>query len=300
MKVLICDTTAQSALKTIAAAGFEVVNRPEITPGELLEVIPEYDCIVVRSRTKVRKPLIDAASNLKAIVRGGVGLDNIDVDYARAKGIQVLNTPTASTDAVAELTIGYIFALARHIPQMTASMRAGEWAKKSFKGSEVSGKTLGLVGAGRIARATGRRAAALGMTVIAYDPYVSEPDGIKLVSLDDLLARADYISLHVPYTEETHNIIGAAEIAKAKDGVYLINCGRGGTLDEDALYDAIQSGKVAGAALDVYAQEPAKGHKLFTLPQVIGSPHVGAGTREASARVGAEVAKQVIAALKAG
>ncbi|HIE56861.1 MAG TPA: 3-phosphoglycerate dehydrogenase, partial [Anaerolineales bacterium] len=148
MKVLICDTTAQQALDTIAAAGIEVVNRPDITPDELMDAIPEYDCIVVRSRTKVREPLIDVATNLKAIVRGGVGLDNIDVAYARSKGIQVLNTPTASTDAVAELTIGYLFALARHIPQMTASMRAGEWAKKSFKGSEVNGKTLGLIGAG--------------------------------------------------------------------------------------------------------------------------------------------------------
>ena len=301
MKVLICDPTAQEALDTIAAAGFEVVNRPDITPEELMEVIPEYDCIVVRSRTKVRGPLIDAATSLKAIVRGGVGLDNIDVEYARARGIQVLNTPTASTDAVAELTIGYIFALARHIPQMTASMRAGEWAKKSFKGSEVGGKTLGLIGAGRIARATARRAKALGMTVIAYDPYVSEAAEIdELLPLADLLPRADYISLHVPYTAETHNIIGAAELAQAKDGVYVINCGRGGTLDEDALYDAIQSGKVAGAALDVYAEEPAKGNRLFTLPQVIGSPHVGAGTREASARVGAEVARQVIAALGGG
>jgi len=298
MKVLICDTTAQQALDTIAAAGIEVVNRPDITPDELMDAIPEYDCIVVRSRTKVREPLIDVATNLKAIVRGGVGLDNIDVAYARSKGIQVLNTPTASTDAVAELTIGYLFALARHIPQMTASMRAGEWAKKSFKGSEVNGKTLGLIGAGRIARATGKRARALGMTVIAYDPYVAEAEGIEMLSLDDLLSRADYISLHVPYTDETHNLIGAAEISKAKDGVYIINCGRGGTLDEDALYEAIEDGKVAGAALDVYAAEPAKGHKLYTLPQVIGSPHVGAGTREASARVGAEVARQVIAALK--
>jgi len=297
MKVLICDSTAQEALDTIAAAGFEVVNRPDITPEELMEAIPEFDCIVVRSRTKVRKPLLDAAANLKAIVRGGVGLDNIDVEYARSKGIQVRNTPTASTDAVAELTIGYIIALARHIPQMTISMRAGEWAKKAFKGSEISGKTLGLIGAGRIARATGKRAKALGMTVVAYDPYVQEAGDIELVSLDDLLARADYISLHVPHNPETHHIIGAAEIGKARNGVYIINCGRGGTLDEDALYDAVKSGKVAGAALDVYAEEPSKGNKLFTLQEIIGSPHIGAGTREAAARVGAEVARQVIDAL---
>lgn len=297
MKVLICDATNQASLETIAAAGFEVVNRPDITPEELVEVAAEYDAFVVRSRTKVREPLIDAATNLKAIVRGGVGLDNIDVEYARSRGIQVLNTPTASTDAVAELAIGYIFALARQIPQMTASMKAGEWAKKSFTGSEVGGKTLGLIGAGRIAQATGRRARALGMSVVAYDPYVKSADGIKMMSLAEVVAQSDYISLHVPHTDETHNIIGAEEIARAKDGVRIINCGRGGTIHEDALYTAIVDGKVAGAALDVYAEEPSKGHKLYTLAQVIGSPHVGAGTREASARVGAETAQQVISAL---
>ncbi|MCP4139418.1 MAG: 3-phosphoglycerate dehydrogenase [Chloroflexi bacterium] len=298
MKVLICDATAQSALDTIAEAGIEVVNRPDITPEELMEVAAEYDVFVVRSRTKVREALINVATNLKAIVRGGVGLDNIDVEYARSKGVQVLNTPTASTDAVAELAVGYIFALARHIPQMTASMKAGEWAKKSFKGSEVGGKTLGLIGCGHIGQGVGHRARALEMNVIAYDPFVEPFYGIDLVTLDDLFARADFISLHVPHTDGTHNIVDAEALAKTKDGVYIINCGRGGTIDEDALYAAIESGKVGGAALDVYAEEPSKGHKLYTLPQVIGSPHVGAGTREAAVRVGAETAQQVINALK--
>jgi len=297
MNVLICDATAQSALDTIAEAGIEVVDRPDITPEELMDVAAEYDVFVVRSRTKVREALIDAATNLKAIVRGGVGLDNIDVEYARSKGVQVLNTPTASTDAVAELAIGYIFSLARSIPQMTASMKAGEWAKKSFKGSEVGGKVLGLVGAGNIGQATGRRARALGMSVVAYDPYVKSAEGVEMLSLEEVVSREDYISLHVPHTDETHNVIDAAMLAKAKDGVYIINCGRGGTIDEDALYAAIESGKVGGAALDVYAEEPSKGHKLYSLPQVIGSPHVGAGTREAGTRVGAETAQQVIKAL---
>ena len=297
MKVLICDATAQSAIDTIAEAGIEVVDRPDITPEELMEVATEYDVFVVRSRTKVREALIDAATNLKAIVRGGVGLDNIDVDYARSKGVQVLNTPTASTDAVAELTVGYLFALARNIPQMTASMKAGEWAKKSFKGIELNGKTLGLVGAGNIGRAAAQRARALGMSVVAYDPFVESAEGIEMMSLAEVVAQADFISLHVPHNDATHNIIGAEEIASAKDGVYFVNCGRGGTIDEDALYDAIQSGKVAGAALDVYAEEPSKGHKLYDLPQVIGSPHVGAGTKEAAGRVGAETAQQVIKAL---
>jgi D-3-phosphoglycerate dehydrogenase len=297
MKVLICDPTDPEALNTIAEAGIEVVDRPTITPEELEEAIPEFDCMVVRSRTKVRQNIIDKAKNLKAIVRAGVGLDNIDVEYALSKDIEVLNTPSASTQAVAELTIGYLLALARRIPQMTASMKAGEWAKKSFVGTEIAGKTLGLIGAGRIGSTVGRMAGALGMDVISSDPYIDECEGVEMTSFEDVLARSDYISLHVPHNKTTHNIIDAEAIEKMKDGVYIINCGRGGTLDEDALYDAIKTGKVAGAALDVYADEPVKGHKLFTLDEVIGSPHVGAGTAEAKKRVGEVAAQKVIGAL---
>ena len=298
MKVLICDATDQSALDAIAAAGIEVVNRPDITPEQLMEELHTYDGMVVRSRTKVRVPLIDVAGNLKVIVRGGVGLDNIDVEYAKSKGIEVLNTPAAATDSVAELATGYLFALARRIPQMTASMKAGKWEKKAFKGVELAGKTLGLIGAGRIGQATGRRAAALGMTVIAYDPFVTAAENIEIVSLDDLWARADYISLHVPFIPATANMINADTIAKMKDGVRIVNCGRGGTIDEDALYDAIVAGKVAGAALDVFAVEPPKESKLFSLDQVIGSPHVGSATKEGQGRVGAEVAEKVIGFFK--
>ena len=297
MKVLICDATDPKALEKMAAAGIEVVNKPDVTPDELMQILPEYDAMVVRSRTKVRTPLIDVASNLKAIVRGGVGLDNIDVEYARSKGIDVLNTPAASSDSVAELTIGYLFGLARRVPQMTASMKGGNWEKKAFKGSELSGKTLGLVGLGRIGQATARRAAALGMNVLFYRRTATKVDYATQVDLDELLAQSDYVSLHVPHTPETHHIIDAEAMAKMKEDVRIINCGRGGTIDEDALYDAITSGKVAGAALDVYAEEPSKGNKLFSLDQVIGSPHIGAATSEAQARVGAEVADRVIQAL---
>jgi D-3-phosphoglycerate dehydrogenase len=254
--------------------------------------------MVVRSRTKVTKDVIDAGKNLKAIVRAGVGLDNIDVSYAKEKGIEVLNTPSASTQSVAELTIAYLMALARSIPQMTASMKAGKWEKKAFLGSEVSGKTLGLIGSGRIGKAVADRASALGMDVIAYDPYISDLPGIELVDLDKLLQRADYISLHIPHTEETHNILDADAFRNMKDGVRIINCARGGTIDEGALYQAIQDGKVAGAALDVYAEEPLTDSKLFSLDQVIGSPHVGAGTGEAKKRVGQVAAEKVIQALK--
>ena len=262
-----------------------------------MQIIPEFDAMVVRSRTKVREPLIDVASNLKAIVRGGVGLDNIDVDYARSKGVKVLNTPAAASDSVAELAVGYLFGLARRIPQMAGSMKAAKWEKKAFKGTEIAGKTLGLIGFGRIGQATGRRAHALGMDVLYFRRSPTAVDYATQVTLDELLARSDYISLHVPHTPETHNIVDAAAIAKMRDGVRIINCGRGGTIDEDALYDAITGGKVAGAALDVFAEEPAKGHKLFSLEQVIGSPHVGAATSEAQGRVGAEVADKVIEVL---
>jgi D-3-phosphoglycerate dehydrogenase len=298
MKVLICDATDPKALKIIEEAGIEVVNQPEITPEELLKVIPEFPCMVVRSRTKVTKEVIDAGKSLKAIVRAGVGLDNIDVGYAKEKGVSVLNTPSASTQSVAELTIAYLMALARNIPLMTASMKAGKWEKKSFLGSEVSGKKLGLIGSGRIGQAVADRAIALGMTVMAYDPYVTQLPNITLVELDDLLKEADYISLHIPHTDETHNILDAAAFTKMKDGVHIINCARGGTIDEDALYQAIQNGKVAGAALDVFAEEPLTNPSLFSLDQVIGSPHIGAGTGEAKERVGQVAAQKVIDTLK--
>ncbi|MFO8037325.1 MAG: hydroxyacid dehydrogenase [Anaerolineales bacterium] len=298
MKVLICDPTDPEALKTIEEAGIEVVNQPDITPEELMDVIPEYECMVVRSRTKVREPLIDKAENLKAIVRAGVGLDNIDVEYAESKGIQVLNTPSASTRAVAELTIGYLFALARRIPQMAISMREGKWEKKKFLGFELYGKTLGIIGTGRIGQAVAEKADCLGMDVIGYDPYVDEAPHIKFVPLDELLEKSDFITLHVPHNEETHHLIDAEALEKMKDGVRLINCGRGGIIDEDALYTAITEGKVGGAALDVFAQEPPEGSPLFELEEVIGSPHVGAGTGEAKARVGEVAAQKVISALK--
>jgi D-3-phosphoglycerate dehydrogenase len=297
MKVLICDATDPKALKIIEEAGIEVVNQPDITPEELIKVIPDYPCIVVRSRTKVTKDVIEAGTALKAIVRAGVGLDNIDVDHAKQKGIQVLNTPSASTQSVAELTIAYMMALARSLPQMTASMKAGKWEKKSFVGGEVAGKTLGLIGSGRIGQAVADRAIALGMTVIAYDPYVDSLPNAKMVNLDDLLAESDYISLHIPHNDETHHILDESAFAKMKDGVRIINCARGGTIDEDALYQAIKDGKVAGAALDVFADEPLTDPKLFSLDQVIGSPHVGAGTGEAKERVGQVAAQKVIEAL---
>ena len=292
MKLIVCDPTAPDAVEAMREAGIEVDVRDDITPEELEEVIAGYDAMVVRSRTKVREPLIDKAENLDVIIRAGVGLDNIDVEYARSKGIDVRNTPAASTNAVAELTVGYLFALARQIPQVTASMKDGKWEKKAYsKGSELAGKTLGIIGCGRIGTSVGQKAAALGMRVLGCDPYVKHFDTCMLgTEQDALLAEADFISLHVPYTPETHHVICAETFDKMKDGVYVVNCGRGGTVDEEALYNAIVSGKVAGAALDVFEDEKEdRGQRLMELPQVIGSPHVGAGTMEAKRRVGEEV-----------
>ncbi len=300
MKLIVCDPTAPEAVAAMREAGIEVDVRDDITPEDLETVIAGYDAMVVRSRTKVRESLIDKASNLKLIVRGGVGLDNIDVAYAESKGVEVRNTPSASSNSVAELTVGYLLSLVRQVPQVTASMKDGKWEKKAYsKGVELAGKTLGLIGLGRIGGMTGQKANALGMEVLFYRRTPTEVDYAAQVSLDELFARSDFISLHVPHTPETHYIVGADAFEKMKDGVYIVNCGRGGTLDEAALYDAIKSGKVAGAALDVYEDEKEeRGRRFMDLPQVIGSPHIGAGTAEAKARVGDEVAQIAIEVAK--
>ncbi|MEW6241897.1 MAG: D-2-hydroxyacid dehydrogenase [Chloroflexota bacterium] len=294
MKILICDKTEADAIERMRAAGLEVDVRDDITAEELPSVIPAYDGMVVRSRTKVRRPLIDAAASLKVIVRGGVGLDTIDHEYAKSKGIIVMNTPMASSASVAELAIGFMFALARSIYKATASMKSEKWEKKAFEGDEIGGKTLGLIGIGNIGSEVAKRANALGMTVIAYDPYVKSAEGVTLVTLDELLAQSDYISLHLPKTKESADMIGKAQFEKMKNGVRIVNCARGGIVNEDALYEALTSGKVAGAALDVFAEEPPTDWKLLKLDNVIGSPHIGAATKEAQGRVGAEVADKLI------
>jgi D-3-phosphoglycerate dehydrogenase len=299
MKVLVCDKTEKECIEAMRAAGLTVDTNFEITPEDLMTVLPAYEVAVVRSRTKIRQPLIDVCPNLKLIVRGGVGLDTIDVEYARGKGITVKNTPLASSDSVAELAIGYMFMLARSLYKASSTMKAEKWEKKAFEGDEIGGKTLGLIGVGNIGKAVIRRAVALGMTVVAYDPYVKEIAGAKLVSLDELLAQADYISLHLPKTKESANLIGADQFAKMKTGVRIINCARGGIINEDALYEALTNGKVAAAALDVFVEEPPTDWKLLKLENVIGSPHIGAATKEGQGRVGAEVAQIVVDFAKA-
>jgi D-3-phosphoglycerate dehydrogenase / 2-oxoglutarate reductase len=296
MKVLVCDSIAPRAVERMCKAGLEVDVNDKITPDDLLTTIAPYDAMVVRSRTKVRKQVIDCATNLKVVVRGGVGVDNIDVEYAEAKGIRIMNTPGASTHAVAELAIAYMFALARPVVQATESMRAGMWEKSKFEGIELAGKILGVIGMGRIGQAVAQRAAALGMLVLGYDSRtVGTAPYMHMVEMDELLEKADFLSLHIPLTESSKHLLNAEMFAKMKKGVRIVDCARGGVIDENALYDAIVAGQVAGAALDVFENEPLTDRKLFELSQVIGSPHIGAGTKEATGRIGDEVADILIA-----
>lgn len=291
MKVLICDPIDEKAVARLREAGLSVTVKTGMGEAELVEELKKgYDAIVVRSATKVRKPAIDAAQGLKLIIRAGVGLDNIDADYAEAKGIKVLNTPKASTDSVAELALAHMFALARALVRATETMREGKWEKKAFHGIELQGKTLGVIGIGRIGQAVARRALCLGMRVLAYDKYVKESPlpGVRMVSLEELLRESDFVTLHIP-PDPAGPVIGAREIALMKDGAFLINCARGGVVDEKALLEALNSGKLGGAGLDVFEEEPPKNMELLKHPKVTLTPHIGAQTHEAQARIGDEI-----------
>ncbi len=297
-KVLVSDPLAPDAVAAMRDANLSVDEKTDLTADQLIAEIPAYDAIMVRSATKVRKPAIDAASRLKLIVRAGVGLDNVDVEYARSKGITVRNTPSASSNSVAELALGHMFSLARNIGRGTVSMKQGKWEKKALKGVEIDGKTLGIIGIGRIGQLLATKADALGMKVIAFDAFVGEsplPHLVEMTDLADLLARSDFVSLHIPFDPERGATIGSNEIAGMKDGAFLVNCARGGVVDETALNTALTAGKLAGAALDVFAQEPPETDApLFEQPALSLTPHIGASTKEAQARVGNEAAAIVI------
>ena len=297
-RVLASDPLASSAVAAMREAGLEVDERTDLTPEQLLEVIAAYDAIIIRSATKVRASVIDVAVNLKLVVRAGVGLDNVDVAYAEEKGVAVRNTPAASSNSVAELALGHMLSLARNIARGTVSMKAGKWEKKALQGIEIDGKTLGVVGIGRIGCSLARKAKALGMRVIAHDAYldVCPVEGLaEMVDMDRLLVESDFISLHIPFDPTVGATLGAVELAKMKNGVRIVNCARGGVVDEDALSAAMENGKVAGAALDVFETEPATGEEaILAMDNVSLTPHIGAATVEAQARVGAEAAQIVI------
>jgi len=293
MKVIITDPIAKAGVKMLQDAGIEVDERPGLPPADLVQAIPAYDAIIVRSATKVTADVINAGTNLKVVGRAGVGLDNVDKKAADARGVKVVNTPAATSVTVAELALGHMLACARSIPQATQSLREGKWEKKAFKGTELFGKTLGLIGSGRIGTELGKRAVAMGMSVLVYDPFIKQPAVGKQVELADILRSADYISLHVPKTDKTLHIINKESIAQMKKGVVIVNCARGGVVDEEALYEALKSGQVGAAALDVFESEPIKDFKLFSLPNVIGTPHVGAQTKEGQERAGIGIAEEV-------
>jgi len=306
-KVLIADSISPRGVDELSREGaLEVSFQTGLTESELVKIIPEFSALVVRSQTKVTAQILNAGARLRVVGRAGVGVDNVDVETATRRGIIVLNAPGGNTVSTAEHTFSLLLSVARKIPQADASMRGKSWDRKNFEGIELYDKTLGVIGMGRIGSELSRRAIAFGMRVIAYDPYLSAARArilqVELVDeLDDLLASADFISLHTPLTEETHHMVDATRLEKTKRGVRVINCARGGLIDEDALADALHSGQVGGAALDVFEIEPLPSDSpLRTAPNLVLTPHLGASTAEAQESVGIEIAQSIRAALLEG
>ena len=302
IKVLIADDMSKKAVEVLSKAGFTVEVKTGMKPEELAAVIGEYHAIGIRSASKITAATLASPGKLKIIGRAGVGTDNIDVKAATEKGVLVINTPQGNAAAAAELAIGLMFALARKIPQAAASMKQGIWEKKKYMGTEIAGKTLGVIGLGNIGRQAAERAVGLKMNVIGYDPFPPKelPAGVKPVTLDELIAEADYITLHVPSTAETKGLFNAATIAKMKKGACLINCARGGIVDENAVLEALKSGQLGGAALDVFSKEPPDPSPLFAEENLIAVPHLGASTKEAQEKVAIEMAEVFVGFLKDG
>lgn len=296
-KVLISDKMSPKAAEIFRARGVEVDEKPGLSKDELIAIIGDYDGLAIRSATKVTKDVLAAATRLKVVGRAGIGVDNVDVPAASNRGVVVMNTPFGNSITTAEHAIALMFALARQLPEADASTQAGKWEKNRFMGVELTGKTLGLIGAGNIGSIVADRALGLKMRVIAYDPFLTperaQDLGIEKVTLDDLLGRADFITLHTPLTDSTRNILSRENLQKTRKGVRIINCARGGLIDEAALKDLLDSGHVGGAALDVFVEEPAEKSPLFGTPNFISTPHLGASTTEAQVNVAIQVAEQM-------
>ncbi len=299
MKILITDGLEAEAVYALRKAHQVDVSEPDAK--QLLELIAAYDALIVRGRTKVTKDVFARATNLKVVGRAGVGVDNIDVNEATARKVVVVNAPTASTVSVAELAIGHMVSWCRFLPQADRSIKDGKWEKKAFEGHEMFGKTLGLIGSGRIGAEVAKRAQAFGMTVIAFDPYlppeVAQRINVALVEKEKVLQESDFISIHAALTPETKGMIGAKEFAMMKKTAVLVNCARGEIVQEAALAQALTDGTIGGAALDVFEKEPPAGSPLLTAPHIVFSPHLGASTHEAQTRAGAIIAEQVMKAL---
>jgi D-3-phosphoglycerate dehydrogenase len=298
MKIFVADDVSESGLQPLRDANFEVYKRTGLAKDELIAALQSFEGLIVRSETKVTSDILEGATSLRVIGRAGVGVDNIDVPAATMRGVVVMNAPDGNTITTAEHAIALLISLARSIPQANSSLKAGRWDRKKFIGVELQGKTLGIVGLGRIGRVVASRARAMGMTIVAYDPFIAQDQArdleIELAPLDQVYSRADFLTVHTPLTAETRGIINKDVLAKMKPGARIINCARGGLVDEDALYEAIKSGTIAGAALDVFTQEPPPAdHPLLSLDQVIATPHLGASTTEAQEGVAYTVAEQM-------
>ena len=303
MKILVSDKLAQEGLEILKQDGnFTVDVKTGLKPEELKATIKDYDALLVRSGTKVTRDIIQAADKLKVIGRAGVGLDNVDLDAATERGIVVMNAPAGNTISTCEHTMSMLLAVARNIPQANVSVKAGQWQRSKFMGIELYKKTLGIIGLGRIGQEVAKRALSFGMKVIAFDPYLSKEIGtslgVELVELTTLFKNADFITVHTPLTDGTRHMISTKEFSLMKQGAKIINCARGGVVNEEALFEAIKNGKVRIAAIDVYEAEPAKQNKLFELDQVIATPHIGAQTKEGQTRAGVQIAELVRDALK--
>lgn len=301
--VIICDQVDSTLNNILQKNGLQVTYEPQITTEQLAQRIGDFEIVIVRSRTRITKDLIDRATKCKIIARVGVGLDNIDTDAAKSKNIRVINAVEGAMNAVAELVIGLMLSMAREIPRADREIRNGNWIKKELMGSELAGKYLGIVGLGNIGKRLGRLARSLNMNVIGFDVVPIDPDfakevGLIKADLDTLLQSSDYVSLHVPLLDSTKHMINAARLSTMKKTARIINTSRGGTIDEEALYEAIKAGSLAGAALDVFEVEPATGSKLATLPNVICTPHIGAQTREAQSLAANVIAEKVIQILR--
>lgn len=293
-KILICDKIADEGIQLLEQKGYKVTKAWDMPKTELAKIAGEYDAFIVRSATKVKGELLANAKKLRVIGRAGEGLDNIDFEKAQALGVTVVNTPHVSYLSVAELTIGHLLALARGIVEGTQSLREGKWAKDELMGTEINGKTLGIIGCGYIGKTVERFAISLGMKVLVVEECVFD----RFVPLDGMLPQADFITIHVPLTPQTRHMISTKEFAMMKDSVMLIDCSRGGVVDQEALYQALVSGKVKAAALDVFEEEPPRNSKLLTLRNVIATPHIGAQTEEAQLRASIQIAKNIIKELE--
>lgn len=294
MKVLVSDPIHSDGIEMLRKAGYGVNENFDLNKEQLKSLIRDYDAIIIRSKTKLTKDVIEAGKKLKVIGRAGVGLDNVDKQAAEIQGIRVINTPDVSTTSVAELVMGYIISLERHIPQATESLRRGEFEKEKFSGMELAGKTIGIIGTGKIGMAVAKRARCFEMAVIGYDPYVKRSDAINMVDLDALLRDSDIITVHVPMTDVTKHMISNSEIKKMKRGVVLVNTARGGILDEEAVRNGLAEGIIGGVALDVFESEKPFKSILTTFENFIGTPHTGAQTEQAQKRAGIEIARKVL------